>query len=83
MWVTNILVDGYTADAVGDDSSTGGIFHTLDESTDVGLYGGIFKGAVAGCVEGAVLKYQVVRIAEGLLATNVAAYQTKILGVPP
>ena len=49
--------------------STGWVLDVLDMSTDVGLNGGVFKDTVTSLVERAILKNQVLRIAQQLLAS--------------
>ena len=54
-----------------------GVLDLGDGAADAGVdVGAVFKGTVAGGVEGTVFEGHVVHVAEGLLATDVAAHQT-------
>lgn len=68
----NVLVDYYFAYAVCHDFARCRVLYALDVSADVCLEGGIFEGAVAFGVEGAILKHEVLGIAQRLLARDVA-----------
>ena len=78
----DIVVDGDGADAVCHDVSGRGVLDVGDGSTDVGLQGAVLEGAVARGVEGAVLQYQVVGVAQGLFAGDVAVDEAEVLRVP-
>ena len=78
----DVLVKGDGADGVRFDKSRCGVLDVRDASADVRFQRGIFKGAVAGRVEGAVFQYQVVCVAEGLLAGDVAVDEAQVAGMP-
>ena len=77
-----VFVDGHRADAVCNDEARRGVLYVFDVSLYVGMYGGIFESAVACGVERAVLKHQVLGIAQRLFACYVAVYEPQILRVP-
>ena len=52
-------------------------------SSDVGAHCGILERAVACGVEGAVLKHQILRVTQRVLARYVAVDEAQVLGVPP
>ena len=58
------------------------VLDVLDMPTDISLDGGIFEHTVAHLVDGAVLQHEVLRIAEQLLACQVAVHQPDVLRVP-
>ena len=67
-----VLVDYHFAYAVSHDAARCGVLYALDVSADVRLEGGVFEGSVAFGVEGAVLKHQILGVAQRLLARDVA-----------
>ena len=80
--LTNVLVDGDRAYRVGIDVSARWVLDVLDVSTDIGLNVGVFENTVAGSIEGAVLEYQLVGIAQQLYASQMAVHQSDVLRVP-
>ena len=62
--------------------SADGVFDLGDAATDVGSDVGVFKGTVAGGVEGTVLEDEVAYVAQGLLAGDVAVDEAHVLRVP-
>jgi hypothetical protein len=80
--LANILINSNTTDGIGNNVSTGGIFDMLDMSTDISFNGGIFKHAVASCIDGTILEYKVLGIAEKLLTSQVAIHKAHILRMP-
>ena len=77
-----MLVNGDSANTIGNDMSTSGILDILDMSANVGLNNRIFKDAVTCLVECAILEYKVLRIAEKLFTSQVAIDQSFVLCVP-
>ena len=60
----------------------GGVLDGNDGAADRGLNGGVFKGEIGVGIEGAVLQYQPLAVAERLRAADAAADKAEILGVP-
>ncbi len=77
-----MVVDDDLPKAVGHDASRLRIFHTLDVATDVCLYGRLLEGTVALGIKGAVFEYEILGIAERLLARDVTVDQTQTAGMP-
>ena len=77
-----VLVDYHFAYAVCHDAARCGVLYALDVSANVRLEGGVFEGAVAFGVEGAVLKHQVLGVAQRLLARDVAVDQSQSARMP-
>ena len=78
----NVLVDYYFAYAVCHDFARCRVLYALDVSAYVRLESGIFEGSVAFGVEGAVLKHQILGVAQRLLARDVAVDQSQSARMP-
>ena len=78
----DVFVQRDGADAVRHDASRCGILNVSDGAAYVGVERGVFESPVARGVEGAVFQHQIVRVAQGLFARDVAIDQTQIPGVP-
>ena len=80
--MADVLVDGDTTDGIGDNVSGCGVLDVLDMSANVGLDSRILEHTVAHLVDGAVLQYEVLRIAEQLLTGQVTIHQSHVLRMP-
>ena len=74
-----MLVNGDSANTVGNNMSTGRVLDILDMSANVGLNNRILKDAITCLVERAILEYKVLRIAEELFTSKVAIDQSYVL----
>ena len=77
--LAHILVNGHAADAVCRDMSARWVLDVLNVAADVCFHRCVFKHTVALLVEGAVLQYQIVYIAEQLLACQMTVHQSDVL----
>ena len=81
-WSLNVLIYGHRAYMVSHDAARHGVLNVGNATAYVGVQSGILESAVAGRVESAVLQHEVVSVAEGLLARDMAIDQTEVAGVP-
>lgn len=77
-WLPDVPVDGDGADGAGDDVPAGGILDVFYVPANIGVHVAVLENTVASLVEGAVLQYQVVGIAEQLLAREVTVHQPHV-----
>ena len=75
----DVLVNGDAADVVGDDGACAGIFDFCYRADDGCVDVGILEDAVAVSTESAVLKHQLLGIAQRLLTSDVASYESHVL----
>ena len=79
----DVLINGDAPDGIGRDAPADGVLDLGDGTADRGVdIAAILESTVASGVEGAVLEGEAIDVAEGLLAGDMTAHETQVLGVP-